>query len=144
MGLLDNLLKGGGLADLANLGSDGGRLLEAAQSMLDPSDASVGAGFGLDDVMKALQSSGLDDALQSWLGSGANQSIGASDIAKSLPDDLLTQFAGKAGIDVGDASGALASILPSLIDQLSPSGSAPSGNDLGGLLGSVISSLGKR
>ena len=54
----------------------------------------------------------------------------------------LKQFAAKAGVSHGEAGGLLASLLPSVIDQLTPQGQLPSGGL--GDVASIMEMLGGR
>ena len=134
MGLLDDLTKGGSLGSLSDLVTQNPEVLNAAKSLLNPNDGAVGGAVGLEELIGKLSASGLGDQVASWLSSGANQSISAQQLTSALDSDTLKQFADQAGIDLGQAGAALASVLPGLIDQLSPGGKAPSGDALSSLL----------
>jgi uncharacterized protein YidB (DUF937 family) len=112
--------------------------------MLNPKDASVGGGGGLADVIGAFTRSGLGDVASSWVGTGANKPVDAGALANALGPDILGQFARKAGIGAGDAGSVLASILPGLVNQLTPQGQVPEANALDGMLGSLLGQLGSR
>ena len=56
-----------------------------------------------------------------------------------LGSDTVAELAKKAGIGEQETTGALASLLPQVIDKISPGGKVPAVNDLGG----ALSSLGK-
>lgn len=141
MGLLDSLLQGGALDDLTALVKENPRIIEAATSLLNPKDSSVGDGFGVDDLLGSLNGGGLGDVVSSWLGSGSNQAIGADQLGSILGSGVLEQFAAKAGVGADQAGSVLAGVLPELINQLSPKGQAPDAGNLGSLLGGVLSGL---
>ena len=69
-----------------------------------------------------------------------------SDIGRSghkvLGAGTVADLAKKAGIGENETTGALASLLPQVIDKISPSGKAPAANDLGGALASLGKLLG--
>ena len=48
------------------------------------------------------------------------------------------------GIGHADASSVLASVLPELVNQMTPQGQVPQGNALDGVLGSLLGQLGSR
>ena len=54
----------------------------------------------------------------------------------------VADLAKKAGIGESETTGALASLLPQVIDKISPGGKAPAANDLGGALASLGKLLG--
>jgi uncharacterized protein YidB (DUF937 family) len=158
MGILDEILKqaGGASAAQAGAGSGGGvgtivdlvmknpQIVSAALSMLNPKDPSVGGGGGLADVIGAFNKGGLGDVMSSWVGGGPNKPVDPGSLANALGPDVLGQFARKAGVGSGEAPSVLASILPELVNQLTPQGQVPQGNALDGALGSLLGQLAKR
>jgi uncharacterized protein YidB (DUF937 family) len=153
MGLLDGILKqlggakGGqaaGLGALAEIVMKNPQLVSAAISMLNPKDTSVGGGGGLGDVISAFNKGGLGDTMSSWVGGGPNKPVDPGALANVLGPEILGQFAQKAGIGQADAGSALASVLPELINHITPQGQVPQGNALDGVLGSLLGQLGGR
>jgi uncharacterized protein YidB (DUF937 family) len=116
------------------------QLANAAKSLLSNNDASVGSGDGIYGIMQALQSSGLQDVVASWLGNGANQAIAPDRLESALGADTLQSFARKAGVDGSEASAILAGMLPALFDQLSPNGELPAAGGLDQVLGGLLGS----
>jgi uncharacterized protein YidB (DUF937 family) len=138
MGLLDGLLNA--LNDPASIGEllrDNPQVAEAAKSFLG-NDSAVGPSGGLNDILDQLQSSGLGDTVASWLGSGENKAVSADQLQDALGERGLNQFAQHAGIDLRQAAGVLAGMLPQVVDQLSPQGSVPEGSGLDDLLGAFL------
>ncbi len=77
----------------------------------------------------------LGDALNSWIGGGPNQSVSAADISRVFGDGQLQQLADSAGVSQGEAAEHLSSLLPELVNKLTPDGQAPQGDlDIGSLL----------
>ena len=131
MGLLDSLTKNADLfGEASSLVKQNPDLIKAAAALFSREDNTVGGGGGIEGILAALDSSGLNDLVSSWVGSGANQSISADQLSDVLGGDTLSQFAGQAGIDASAAGGVLASLLPSLVDQLSPEGKLPDSDSL--------------
>lgn len=86
---------------------------------------------------------GAGNAAQSWVGSGANQSVSPDQVTQALGPDVIGQIASQLGVGRGDAAGGIAHILPELIDKLTPNGQAPqgglgSGGDIVGMLGKML------
>jgi uncharacterized protein YidB (DUF937 family) len=156
MGLLDEILKqasgasgagvpqGSSLGAIADLVMKNPQILAAALSMLNPKDHSVGGGSGLADLIASFQRGGLGDAVSSWVGNGPNQSVDPGALASALGPDILGQFARKAGIGTADAGSVLASVLPGLVNQLTPQGQVPHADALESSLGSLLGQLGAR
>lgn len=143
MGLLDDVMKNvGGLEGIAGMAAKNPQLVAAAATLLSSKDSSVGGSGGLGALMSAFDSKGLGSVMSSWVGSGSNESIGAEQIVSVLGNDTLSQFASKAGIGLAEAGPALASVLPSLVNQLTPQGQVPQSSSLESALGGLLSNLG--
>ena len=157
MGLLDEILKqaggapvgaaggsgqAGALGSIAELVMKNPQIVSAALSMLNPKDGSVGGGAGLADMVAAFSKGGLGDVMASWVSGGPNKPVSPGALAGVLGPDVLGQFARKAGIGNADASSVLAGILPELVNQMTPQGNVPQGNQLDSLLGSLMGQLG--
>jgi uncharacterized protein YidB (DUF937 family) len=145
MGILDDLLKpGGGLAGIADLVAKNPQIVSAAASLLSTKDASVGGTGGLGSLIGAFEKAGLGQVMSSWISTGQNQPIAPGQLASVLGGDTLRQFAQKAGVDPGQAGSVLASVLPELVNHLTPQGQVPQANALEGGLGSLLGALGGR
>jgi uncharacterized protein YidB (DUF937 family) len=145
MGLLDGLLKqGGGLGSLAQAIAQNPQVVSAAISLLNPKDPSVGGSGGLGGLIGAFEQAGLGQMMSQWVSTGPNPPISSGQVASVLGPEVLSQFAQKAGIGHGDAAAALASVLPGLVDHLTPNGQMPAANDLQNTLGSLLSGLAGR
>ncbi|WP_326527661.1 YidB family protein [Dokdonella sp.] len=121
MGLLDQLV--GAVAS----GQSGGNnaLLETVMKMLnDPQNG------GLQGLIQSFQQGGLGDIVNSWVSQGQNLPISAEQIQSVLGGSSLSSIASQLGVSQEQASGSLASMLPQLIDSLTPNGSVPQGGDL--------------
>jgi len=147
MGLLDSVLdavtnssqSSGGLQDIIGMVSNNSQLLAVATSLLG-NDGGVG---GLGGLVAKFQQAGLGDVIGSWIGSGQNQAISGEQLSNVLGGDALSGLASKLGVSSGDVAGQLSSILPSLVDKLTPAGQAPAGGlgnagDLMGALGALL------
>jgi uncharacterized protein YidB (DUF937 family) len=152
MGLLDSLLsgvigsatsgQGGQSADnplgsiLASLAGGNqqqtGHLLAAAMSMLQQSG-------GLGGILGQLQSGGLGAQADSWVGTGANMPVSGDQIDRAFGGPALGHIASQLGMSHGQASSAMAQILPELINQLTPNGRVP--EDSGDLISRALSML---
>lgn len=119
MGLFDQL----GQAAAGMLGQTEGNnpLMQALVGLLGQ-NSYVG---GLSGLIQAFQKNGLSDIVNSWVGTGKNLPISPEQIQQGLGGDLLKQLATQAGLSTEAAGGQLASLLPGLIDKLTPGGKVP-------------------
>lgn len=139
MGILDALLKNPEMiGDVAKFAGENPEIAKAAMSFFSSGN---GSGGGLGNIVGALQSGGLGDAVSSWLGSGDNIAVAPKDIQAALGDDTISQFAKQAGVSGGEASALLAGILPQVVDKLSPDGKLPDKGGLDSMLSGLIGSL---
>jgi uncharacterized protein YidB (DUF937 family) len=144
MGLLDDLMQGGGGGSLGNLGklaAQNPQLVAAVVSLLSKRDTSVGGGGGLAGVVEAFAKKGLGDMVSSWISTGPNPPVTPSQVTDVLGPDILREFAAKAGVPQNEAGGLLAGLLPAVIDQLTPQGEVPPPDTLESSLGGFVSSL---
>ena len=148
MGILDGLLKhlggGQGIGDLGGLMDvvkKNPQIVGAVAALLSTRDTSVGGAGGLGGLIKSFQGKGMGDMMSSWISTGPNPPATADQMASVLGPDTLSQFAAKAGVPHGEAGGLLASLLPAVIDQLTPQGRVPESNDLESALGGLLSGL---
>jgi uncharacterized protein YidB (DUF937 family) len=140
MGMLDDLL-GKQMGGLAETAMKNPQIISALVSLLSSKDASVGGTGGLGGLVQAFQGKGMGDMVSSWISMGPNPPATASQITDVLGQQTLSQFAAKAGVSQGEAGGLLASLLPAMIDRLTPQGRVPESNDLESTLGGLLSGL---
>lgn len=105
--------------------------------------ANNGEAGGLNGLVEKFRQAGLGDAVNSWIGTGANQAISGDQLSDALGSDMVTKAASQLGLDPSQLSGQLAQMLPGLIDKLTPNGTVPEGGlgnagDLMGMLGGLL------
>lgn len=94
---------------------------------------------GLPQLLTQLQSKGLGSQVASWVGTGANQPVSSEQLAGALGPSTLGAIATKVGLPSTEVSSGLASLLPQVIDKLTPNGAVPENH--GDLLSQAISSF---
>jgi uncharacterized protein YidB (DUF937 family) len=72
----------------------------------------------------------LADQVASWIGTGNNLPISAEQIQQVLGSSYVQELAAKMGINTADVAGSLASLLPQVVDKLTPDGQLPGDNKL--------------
>lgn len=93
----------------------------------------IGGGGGLGGLVKAFQGNGMGDIVSSWVGTGANLPVSPDQIHKAIGPERLAQFASQAGVTPEAAGSTLASMLPGLVDKLTPEGRLPANDQIPGL-----------
>ncbi|KQU83043.1 hypothetical protein ASC78_15635 [Variovorax sp. Root318D1] len=146
MGLLDSVLgqvlggaaqqqqqpQGGGMGDLGGLAGALGGLL-----------ANNGGAGGLGGLVSKFEQAGMGDVIGSWIGKGENQPVSGGQLQDALGSDTIASIASKLGINAQTLLPMLATLLPVLIDQLTPQGKVPEQglgeqNDLLSSLGGLL------
>ncbi len=105
-------------------GADHG-LLESVIGMI--SDPQSG---GLSGLVEKLAAGGLADQVSSWVGKGENLPISSEQLQAVLGSSFVQGLAEKFGINTADVAGSLTSLLPQVIDKLTPDGQVPGDNKL--------------
>jgi uncharacterized protein YidB (DUF937 family) len=80
---------------------------------------------GLSGLVGMLQKKGLGDIVNSWVGTGSNLPVSADQIQKALGSDTVKNLAAKVGITPQAAAAQLTTLLPMLVDKLTPDGKIP-------------------
>lgn len=169
---LDDLLKGvtkssggGGLGDLLGGvlggGGGGGGLGSVLGGMLGGGGSGGGSGAGagvlkallpmvigmlsgggLAKILGGMRTSGLSAQADSWVGTGANDAIGADDVRRIVDPSDLAAVASQLGVDEDEAAEALAQVLPHAVDHVTEDGQEPDEQGLDAALGRLGSLLG--
>ena len=110
--------------------------------------SAIGAQGGIDPILDKLRAAGFGQQVDSWIGTGSNETIPPQQLGSALGDDTVKQLSSTSGISIGQLLPLLAAFLPTIVDMLTPKGQAPaggvneaaakSGPDLGGLLGGLL------
>jgi uncharacterized protein YidB (DUF937 family) len=99
----------------------------AGQAGASMSQAAPG---GLDALVNRFRQSGLDDVINSWIGTGQNQAISPSKLREALGEKTVDDLTRQSGAPQDDLLSQLSKYLPAVIDRLTPNGQLPSQADL--------------
>lgn len=83
---------------------------------------------GVQGLVQKFKEKGLADVASSWVGKGENLSLGADDVLNVLGNDSISDLAKSIGIDKDQTAGIVGSLLPTVIDSLTPEGEEPKGD----------------
>jgi uncharacterized protein YidB (DUF937 family) len=142
MGLLDGVLGDalggmtGGNAGANNLqgmvggllGQLGGTAGGSSNAMLTTVMALVQQQGGVEGLIAKFQAGGLSDVVSSWVGTGQNLPVSATQVTQVLGESTITNVASSLGVESSHASSSIASMLPELINQLTPNGAVDAGS----------------
>lgn len=135
MGMLDDATKFTGLSATGLAGNSA--LLQGVLQML----GSGGSG-SLTNIVQGFSKAGLGDIVSSWVGTGQNLPISAEQLKQGLGAGPLAQLAQSSGLSEGSTASALAGLLPTVVDKLTPGGALPEAGQLQQLVASAKTMLG--
>jgi uncharacterized protein YidB (DUF937 family) len=109
------------------------QVAQSAQSFADGTTPELAQGFldllqergGLDGLIRRFQEEGLGDVIASWISTGTNQPITPEQLARVLDPEQLRELSRQAGVALTRLPEALAALVPTLVDRLTPDGEIP-------------------
>jgi uncharacterized protein YidB (DUF937 family) len=125
MGLMDTL---GGLG-ARKMPKSGNPLMDALLPML----LKGGVIGSLGGLLGKFTSAGLGGKANSWVGTGDNEPLDPDEVEHALGAADVDRIANEAGVSSAEAKDGLASMIPGMVDKMSPGGSLPTGS-LGNLM----------
>jgi uncharacterized protein YidB (DUF937 family) len=94
---------------------------------------------GLAGMLQSLQQGGLGHLVQSWIGTGANLPVSPDQLRNTLGTDWILRITQATGLSQGQVEQQLSTVLPQVVDHLSPNGQLPHGD-----LSSELTTLAER
>jgi len=85
---------------------------------------------GIAGLQKMFQQGGLGSVMSSWVGSGQNQPVSADQLQNVLHSGALQAAAQKCGMDPTQLTGMMSTLLPHLVDKLTPNGQIPNASTM--------------
>lgn len=86
---------------------------------------------GVEQLLAKFTNNGMGDIVASWVGGGANLPVSGPQVQKALGDSAIDEVANKLGVAPAQASSSIATMLPELINKLTPKNAVDGGsNDL--------------
>jgi uncharacterized protein YidB (DUF937 family) len=95
---------------------------------------------GVAGLLQSFQQGGLGHVFQSWIGTGQNLPVSADQLHSTLGSEWIAKIAQATGLPQGQVEQHLSTILPQIVDHLTPNGQLPQG-DIGGQLTSIAQRL---
>lgn len=121
--LIGSVMGGQGGFDLGKLTQMAGPLMEMIQKQ-----------GGLGSIVSQLQNSPIGSQVNSWIGTGSNESVSPDQVEQALGADKVQELAQESGLSEQDVAGGLSALLPNLINQVTPNGSIPGADQIQGIL----------
>jgi uncharacterized protein YidB (DUF937 family) len=126
MGFLDHLL-----SDVGNpADSQMARLAPMLLSAFGGGEGQGAQAKGLSGLISRFQQAGLGEVAQSWISNEKpNQSVTPDQVHAALGDQHMSALAQKMGLPATGLASMLATVLPKLVDSLTPNGQLPHAPD---------------
>jgi uncharacterized protein YidB (DUF937 family) len=80
---------------------------------------------GVQGIVNEFERNGLGPTVRSWVGTGPNEPVSATDVHRVLGSDLLQQLSAKTGLSLQELTEKLSQVLPQAVDHLTPDGKIP-------------------
>ena len=80
---------------------------------------------GLGGLIDSFKKSGLGKQADSWVATGPNEPVTPAQVEKGVGGDMLDQLAAQTGLSRDELAKRLASVLPGLVDSMTPGGKMP-------------------
>jgi len=85
---------------------------------------------GLAGLQSMFQQGGLGHIMSSWIGNGPNLPVSGNQLQNVLHGGALQQAAQQAGMDSSQFTNTMSTLLPHLVDKVSPNGQLPDASAL--------------
>jgi uncharacterized protein YidB (DUF937 family) len=85
---------------------------------------------GLDVLINQFKQNGFEDVINSWIGTGRNQSISPTQLRQALGPETVNRISGQAGAPLENLLSEISKYLPGVIDRLTPNGQVPTDAEL--------------
>jgi uncharacterized protein YidB (DUF937 family) len=102
-------------------GSTGGNLAAILGGVLG---GAAGSG-ALDDLVGKFTQAGAGQQAQSWVSTGANEPVDPATVEQALGADTIDKLAAETGHSREEVEAALATMVPKVVDTMTPQGTVP-------------------
>jgi uncharacterized protein YidB (DUF937 family) len=89
---------------------------------------------GLGGLLKQFQQGGFGDAINSWIGTGSNKPLSASQISNALGPEIIDTLSQRTGLPKDQILQIVSQVLAGMVDQLTPGGRLPSKQEIARLM----------
>jgi len=85
---------------------------------------------GLEGLVEQFKRNGLEDVINSWVGTGSNRQISPAQLHQALGRETVEDLSAQTGVPHDDLLSQLSKVLPGIIDNLTPNGRLPDQDDV--------------
>lgn len=80
---------------------------------------------GLGGLLDSFRKAGLGEKADSWVGTGQNAPVSETEVEKGVGGDVIDELAKQTGLSREELLKRLASVLPNVVDHMTPAGRLP-------------------
>jgi uncharacterized protein YidB (DUF937 family) len=102
-----------------------GGMLESARKSLGGSATDTDMNSGLGELVDRFRQTGQGATADSWVETGPNKPINDTEVERALGPDLIDSLVKQTGLSRADLLSRLASVLPDVVDKMTPEGRLP-------------------
>jgi uncharacterized protein YidB (DUF937 family) len=102
-----------------------GGMLESARKSLGGSATDTDMNSGLGELVDRFRQTGQGATADSWVETGPNKPVNDTEIERALGPDLIDSLAKQTGLSRADLLSRLTSVLPDVVDKMTPQGRLP-------------------
>ena len=133
MGILDSVMNALNSSGGPAAGTSSSAVASAVVSMLQSHGSAMN---GLGTLMQAFEGGGLGHLFQSWVSNGQNLPVSAEQIQSVLGNSgMLERIAQMSGVQTSEVAQHLSTLLPQIVDHLTPNGQLHPGDAASALEG---------
>jgi uncharacterized protein YidB (DUF937 family) len=102
-----------------------GGILETARKSLGSSATGADLNSGIGELLDRFRQNGQGATADSWVKTGPNKAIDGAEVEQALGPDLIDNLVRQTGLSRADLLSRLASVLPDVVDRMTPDGRLP-------------------
>jgi uncharacterized protein YidB (DUF937 family) len=102
-----------------------GGTLETAKKSLGSSATGADLNSGIGELLNRFRQNGQGATADSWVKAGPNKAIDDAQVEQALGPDLIDNLVRQTGLSRADLLSRLASVLPDVVDRMTPDGRLP-------------------
>jgi uncharacterized protein YidB (DUF937 family) len=80
---------------------------------------------GLGGLLDKFKSAGAEQQAQSWVSTGSNEPVDAQTVENALGSDKIAEIAAESGASPDEVKATLATVIPEVVDKMTPEGAIP-------------------
>ena len=102
-----------------------GGMLDAARKSLGSSATGADMNSGIGELVDRFRQNGQGGTADSWVTTGPNKPINDAEVEQAIGPDLIDSLVRQTGLSRADLLSRLASVLPDVVDKMTPEGRLP-------------------